>query len=75
MIRLIFNISTIIEIWGLLFYLVFVYPGGKPIIPHLLCYQRLAVDDYGFALDAARSKTEIPLSGGYRASSAFAQLR
>ena len=29
MIRLIFNISTIIEIWGLLFYLVFVYPSGK----------------------------------------------
>jgi len=31
----------------------FVYPTGKPMIPHLLCYQGLAVDDYGFALDAA----------------------
>jgi hypothetical protein len=31
----------------------FVYPSGKPMIPHLLCYQGLAVDDYGFALDAA----------------------
>ena len=53
MIRLIFNISTISEIWNLLFYLVFVYPSGKPIIPYILCYQGLAVDDYGFALDAA----------------------
>jgi hypothetical protein len=53
MIRLIFNISTISEIWILLFYLVFVYPSGKPIIPYILCYQGLAVDDYGFALDAA----------------------
>jgi len=31
----------------------FVYPLGKPMTPHLLCYQGLAVDDYGFALDAA----------------------
>jgi len=31
----------------------FVYPLGKPMIPHLLCYQGLAVDDYGFALDAS----------------------
>ena len=31
----------------------FVYPAGKPMTPHLLCYQGLAVDDYGFALDAA----------------------
>jgi len=53
MIRPSFNISTISEIWILLFYLVFVYPLGKPIIPYLLCYQGLAVDDYGFALDAA----------------------
>jgi hypothetical protein len=31
----------------------FVYPLGKPMIPHLLRYQGLAVDDYGFALDAS----------------------
>jgi len=53
MIRLSFNISTISEILILLFHLVFVYPSGKQMIPHLLCYQGLAVDDYGFALDAA----------------------
>jgi len=53
MIRLNFNISTISEIWILLFSLVFIYPSGKPMIPHLLCYQGLAVEDYGFALDAA----------------------
>jgi len=31
----------------------FVYLSGKPMIPHLLRYQGLAVDDYGFALDAS----------------------
>jgi len=30
----------------------FVYLSGKPMIPHLFCYQGLAVDDYSFALDA-----------------------
>jgi hypothetical protein len=30
----------------------FVYPTGRPIINHLLLYQELAVDDYGFTLDA-----------------------
>jgi hypothetical protein len=30
----------------------FVCLSGKPMIPHLLRYQRLAVDDYGVALDA-----------------------
>ena len=30
----------------------FVYHLGNPMIPHLLCYQGLAVDYYGFALDA-----------------------
>ena len=53
MIRLSYNISTISKIWILLFSLVFVYPSGKPMIPYLLCYQGLAVDDYGFALDAS----------------------
>jgi hypothetical protein len=53
MMRFVINLSTISEIWILLFYLVFVYPSGKPIIPHLFCYQGLAVDDYGFALDAS----------------------
>jgi hypothetical protein len=45
MIRLSFNISTISEIWILLFYLVFGYPSGKSIIPYLPCYQGLAVDE------------------------------
>ena len=31
----------------------FVYPLGKPMIPHLHCYQGLAVDDYDFVLDAS----------------------
>jgi len=31
----------------------FVYLSGKPMIPHLPCYQGLAVDDYDFALDAS----------------------
>jgi hypothetical protein len=31
----------------------FCLPCGKAYDIHLLCYQRLAVDDYGFALDAA----------------------
>jgi hypothetical protein len=26
---------------------------NKMMIPHFLCYQGLAVDDYGFALDAS----------------------
>ena len=30
----------------------FVYPSGKPMTPHLLCCQGLAVVYYGFALDA-----------------------
>ncbi len=31
----------------------FVYPLGKPMTPHLFHYQGLAVDDYGFTLDAS----------------------
>jgi hypothetical protein len=31
----------------------FVYPLGKPMTPHLLRYQGLAVIDYDFALDAS----------------------
>jgi len=30
----------------------FVYLSGKPMTPHFLRYQGLAVDDYGVALDA-----------------------
>jgi len=30
----------------------FVCPSGKLMIPHLLRYQGLAVDDYGVVLDA-----------------------
>jgi len=32
----------------------FVYPLGKPMIPHLLRFQGFAVDDYGFTLDALK---------------------
>jgi len=31
----------------------FVYLSGKPMIPYLLRYQGLVVDDYDFALDAS----------------------
>jgi hypothetical protein len=34
-------------------YFHFVYPLGKPMKHHLLCYQGLAVVDYGFTLDAS----------------------
>jgi hypothetical protein len=34
-------------------FLHFVYPPGKPMIPHLLCYQGFAVEVYGFTLNAA----------------------
>ena len=30
----------------------FIYPSGKPMIPHLLCYQGLAVKDYSCGPDA-----------------------
>ena len=30
----------------------FVYPAGKPMIPHLLCCQGFGVDDYSQTLDA-----------------------
>ena len=65
MIRLSFNISAISEIWIRLFYLVFVYPSGKPIISYLSCYQGLALDDYGFALDASdMGHPRLSLNGG-----------
>jgi hypothetical protein len=32
----------------------FVYLSGKPMMPYLFRYQRLAVDDYSFALDASK---------------------
>jgi len=44
-------------------------------MPHILCYQGFAVDDYGLTLDAFRSETKIQLSGESGASSTFAQLR
>jgi hypothetical protein len=34
----------------------FVYLSGKPMISDLLAYQGLAVDDYGFALDASNMR-------------------
>jgi hypothetical protein len=43
----------------------------KPIIPHLLCYQGLAVNDYDFTLDAADLPVRRDLRGAF---SAFAQL-
>jgi hypothetical protein len=42
----------------------FVHPSGKPGIPHILRYQGLAVEYYGFALGCL----------GSEASSTFAQL-
>ena len=36
-----------------LFFLYFVYPLGKPKIPHFLCCQGFAVGNYGFTLDAS----------------------
>jgi len=42
----------------------FVCPLGKSMTPHLLRYQGLAVDDYGFTLDVSN----------LGASSTFAQL-
>jgi hypothetical protein len=35
-----------------MFFCYVVYLSGKPMIPHLLCYQGLAVDDYSSGLDA-----------------------
>jgi len=46
-----FHNASIDEIY-LLIQSHFVYPSGKLSTPHLLRYQGLAVDDYGFALDA-----------------------
>ena len=47
-----FNIYTISEIWILLFYLAFVYPSGKPIIPH-----GLRPDSYGvFVIKGSQSR-------------------
>ena len=43
-------------------------------IPHLRYCQGFAVVHYGFALDAFRSETKIPLSGDSGASSTLAQL-
>jgi len=34
------------------FYPHFIYPAGKPMIPHLLCYQGFEVYEYDFTLDA-----------------------
>jgi hypothetical protein len=48
-----------------LFYIGFVYPSGKPRIPHLLRCQGFAVADYSFTLGRL----------GSGASSIFTQLR
>jgi len=59
----IFYISTNSKIWILQFYIDFVYPSGKPMIPHLLRCRGFAVNDYSFTLGRL----------GYGASSTFAQ--
>jgi hypothetical protein len=61
----------------------FVYPSGKPMSPHLLRCQGLAVDDYsltsaelsrGPPLDALTERSGDPASGEAGATSTFAQL-
>jgi hypothetical protein len=52
MMRWYFNIPTISEIWILLFYIDFVYPSGKAMIPHLRRCHEFAVVHYGFTRDA-----------------------
>ena len=47
------------------FMLHFIYPSGKPILPHLLCCQGFAVDDYSFALGRLEAE----------AAATFAHLR
>ena len=42
--------------------------------PHLLCCQRLAVDDYSFALGRLTERSGDPASGEAGAASTFAQL-
>jgi len=46
------------------FFSIFVYPAGKPMIPHLLRCQEFAVNCYGFTLERLESG----------ASSTFTQL-
>ncbi len=49
----------------------FVYPLGKPMTPHILRYQGLAVDDYGVTRDVSNLPVRRDLRG---APSTFAQL-
>ncbi|MBW1849811.1 MAG: hypothetical protein JRJ27_22440 [Deltaproteobacteria bacterium] len=42
---------------------------------HLLRYQGIAVDYYGFTLDALSERSADPVAGEAGASSTFAQLR
>jgi len=44
-------------------------------LPHLLRYQRSAVDYYGFTLDALSERSVDPVAGETGAPSNFAQLR
>ena len=44
-------------------------------MPHLLRYQGIAVDYYGFTLDALSERSVDPVAGEAGASSTFAQLR
>jgi len=44
-------------------------------MPRLLRYQGIAVDYYGFTLDALSERSEDPVAGKAGASSTFAQLR
>jgi len=61
--RVVYN-SCISEIKIIKKPLYFVYPAGKPMIPHLLRCQGLAVNNYGFTLGRLESG----------APSTFAQL-
>jgi len=56
-------------------YFHFIYPTGKPMIPHLLRYQGFAVDYYGFTLYALSERSVDPVAGEAGAPSTFAQLR
>jgi len=57
------------------FYFHFICPAEKPIIPHLLRYQWIAVDYYGFTLDSLSERSVDPVAGEAGAFSTFAQLR
>ena len=53
----------------------FVYPLGKPMTPHLLRYQGLAVDDYDFALEALNgASSNFDQLGFYKLTPALTEI-